>query len=53
MDDLNIDLINFSSLVDEDEWKLHIHSNLIRIKEIKLISRQTFSNFDKASQTKM
>lgn len=42
MDDLNTDLINFSSVVDEDEWKLHIHHNLIRITEMKLISRQFF-----------
>ena len=48
-----MNLINFSSLVDEGEWKLHIHPNLIRIKEIKLISRQEFSHFEKASQTKM
>ena len=37
-----MDLINFSSLVNEDEWKLHLHSNLIRINEMKLISRQNF-----------
>lgn len=42
MDDLNTDLINFSSPVEEDEWKLHIHYNLIRITEMKRISRQKF-----------
>jgi len=34
MADLNMDLINFASLVDEDEWKLHMHSNLIQIEEM-------------------
>ena len=54
MEDLNTDLINFSSLVGEDEWKLHIHYNLIRITEMKLISRQKFSNCDKPdSRTKV
>ena len=42
MDDLNTDLINFSSPVEEDVWKLHIHYNLIRITEMKWISRQKF-----------
>lgn len=49
MDDLNMDLINFSSFVDEDEWKLQLHLNLIRIKKMKLIFRQNVSKFDKAS----
>ena len=53
MDDLNTDLINFSSLVDEDELKLYIHYNLIWITEMKLISRQKFSNFNNASRTKV
>lgn len=52
MDDLNTDLINFSSPVEEDEWKLHIHYNFNSNYRNETDFQAKISNIDKASRTK-